>query len=320
MMLAHHPVDLFPTSLQEPNCPSFAPSSALKRKADDVPEAAPSEKKFASFSLLYGGNRNQCSLNGVTRKFVDLLEASSGGLVDLNKASESLSVPKRRLYDITNVLEGIGLVEKDCKNNIRWLGYPETASEEEEETKEQVDDLQEQDTTLTQQITALEENIRSFVEGVSVRLFVTSDDLLTLPGVTQSVTFGISTPAGTTLEVAQPKCAHPDAHYKLDVASPTAVLDVWLVNNPSTAPSTPETDAEPQCSFNNCDIIEGGAESAPESGSGSCGDKTVNFEDAIDHLLAVDPSDLDKWFDEGALDDATLELEELFQEAVAQEV
>lgn len=29
---------------------------------------------------------------------------------------------KRRIYDITNVLEGIGLIEKKSKNNIKWKG------------------------------------------------------------------------------------------------------------------------------------------------------------------------------------------------------
>ena len=31
-------------------------------------------------------------------------------------------IQKRRIYDITNVLEGIGLIEKKSKNNIQWKG------------------------------------------------------------------------------------------------------------------------------------------------------------------------------------------------------
>ena len=40
----------------------------------------------------------------------------------MNEASKTLDVQKRRIYDITNVLEGIGLIEKTMKNKIRWKG------------------------------------------------------------------------------------------------------------------------------------------------------------------------------------------------------
>ena len=59
--------------------------------------------------------RYETSLGLLTKKFVSLFHSSSSGTVDLNKASESLAVQKRRIYDITNVLEGIGLVEKKSK-------------------------------------------------------------------------------------------------------------------------------------------------------------------------------------------------------------
>lgn len=42
--------------------------------------------------------------------------------MDLNEAVKTLDVQKRRIYDITNVLEGIGLIRKVSKNNIRWEG------------------------------------------------------------------------------------------------------------------------------------------------------------------------------------------------------
>lgn len=42
-------------------------------------------------------------------------------MINLNEASARLSVAKRRIYDITNVLEGIGLLEKTSKNVTRWV-------------------------------------------------------------------------------------------------------------------------------------------------------------------------------------------------------
>lgn len=58
------------------------------------------------------GTRYDTSLGLLTRKFIDLLENSPDGVIDLNVASVQLNVQKRRIYDITNVLEGIGILEK----------------------------------------------------------------------------------------------------------------------------------------------------------------------------------------------------------------
>lgn len=64
--------------------------------------------------------RYDTSLSLLTKKFIHLVESSQDGVVDLNVASERLEVQKRRIYDITNVLEGIGILEKKSKNNIQW--------------------------------------------------------------------------------------------------------------------------------------------------------------------------------------------------------
>jgi transcription factor E2F3 len=68
----------------------------------------------------------------LTKKFVTLIEQADEGTIDLNRAAESLQVQKRRIYDITNVLEGIGLIEKKSKNNIQWkaLGSSSTSGED----------------------------------------------------------------------------------------------------------------------------------------------------------------------------------------------
>lgn len=56
----------------------------------------------------------------MTKKFVNLISDAHDGVLDLNRAADVLNVQKRRIYDITNVLEGIGLIEKKSKNNIQW--------------------------------------------------------------------------------------------------------------------------------------------------------------------------------------------------------
>jgi len=71
-------------------------------------------------SLQANGGRYDNSLGLLTRRFVQLLKESEDGIVDLNYAATHLDVQKRRIYDITNVLEGIGMIEKKGKNNVRW--------------------------------------------------------------------------------------------------------------------------------------------------------------------------------------------------------
>jgi len=63
------------------------------------------------------------SLGLLTQKFVELMMNSDSGILDLKEAATKLNiVQKRRIYDITNVLEGVGLIRKATKNSVQWLG------------------------------------------------------------------------------------------------------------------------------------------------------------------------------------------------------
>jgi hypothetical protein len=58
-------------------------------------------------------NKTGRKVNGLvelTKKFISLLVSSSLKCIDLNQAMKLLKVQKRRIYDITNVLEGINLI------------------------------------------------------------------------------------------------------------------------------------------------------------------------------------------------------------------
>lgn len=53
-------------------------------------------------------------------------------MLDVNK--------KRRIYDITNVLEGINLIKKVGKNNYSWMGRKDNETNPLEQ--EEIDELQ----------------------------------------------------------------------------------------------------------------------------------------------------------------------------------
>lgn len=76
--------------------------------------------------------RNDSSLSILTSKFLQLLNISKDGTVDLNEAVKILEVQKRRIYDITNVLEGIGYIQKFTKNKVKLI------DQENEEGLEQI--------------------------------------------------------------------------------------------------------------------------------------------------------------------------------------
>ncbi|CAO1433193.1 unnamed protein product [Diamesa hyperborea] len=94
----------------------------IKRQFTTSTNSQSPSSKFNSppAKVAQQGTRYDTSLGLLTKKFIDLLEGSPDGVIDLNVASVQLNVQKRRIYDITNVLEGIGILEKKVKNIIQW--------------------------------------------------------------------------------------------------------------------------------------------------------------------------------------------------------
>ncbi|PNH04900.1 Transcription factor E2F [Tetrabaena socialis] len=108
---------------------SYGGDGAGDDSADDMEQRTPSRgvkrkagRGAGSPGSLTSGCRYDSSLGMLTKKFLTLINNAADGILDLNKAAETLKVQKRRIYDITNVLEGVGLIEKKSKNNIRWKG------------------------------------------------------------------------------------------------------------------------------------------------------------------------------------------------------
>ncbi|KAG8013310.1 Transcription factor E2F2 [Nibea albiflora] len=152
--------------------------------------------------------RYDTSLGLLTKKFVGLIAESPDGVLDLNWATEVLEVQKRRIYDITNVLEGVQLIRKKSKNNIQWLvgdvfeggasgGEKSCALRKElgdlERVERSLDELIQSSTTQLKQLTEHEDNQRYPLHA--------ERDIRSIGSLKDQTVIAVKAPADTKLEV-----------------------------------------------------------------------------------------------------------------------
>uniref|UniRef100_A0A804KWN7 E2F/DP family winged-helix DNA-binding domain-containing protein n=1 Tax=Musa acuminata subsp. malaccensis TaxID=214687 RepID=A0A804KWN7_MUSAM len=163
-----------------------------------------------------GNSRYDSSLGLLTKKFINLLRHAQDGILDLNKATEILKVQKRRIYDITNVLEGIGLVEKTLKNRISWKGLDDMGPVEVDDDasilQEEIDKLTLEECRLDELISQMQERLRDLSEDESNHkwLYVTKDDISHLPCFQAE--------------------EYPQRRYRIVLRSTMGAIDVYLVS------------------------------------------------------------------------------------------
>ncbi|XP_054856853.1 transcription factor E2F4 [Eublepharis macularius] len=183
-----------------------------------------------------GPSRHEKSLGLLTTKFVSLLQEAKDGVLDLKLAADTLAVrQKRRIYDITNVLEGIGLIEKKSKNSIQWKGVGPGCNTREIahkliELKAEIEDLEQRERELEQQKMWVQQSIRNVSDDVqNNRLaYVTDEDLCKC--FAGDTLLAIRAPSGTQLEVPVPEGLNGQKKYQIHLKSTSGPIEVLLVN------------------------------------------------------------------------------------------
>ncbi|XP_070691953.1 transcription factor E2F3-like [Pempheris klunzingeri] len=184
--------------------------------------------------------RYDTSLGLLTKKFVDLLAQSSDGVLDLNLAAETLQVQKRRLYDITNVLEGIHLIKKKSKNNIQWMGCSllevEGALSQRQRLTAEVSALGEEEQRLEQLIQRCSLDMRHMSELPSNQkyAYVTYQDIKQLGNLRDQTVIVVKAPTDTKLEVPD-----PDESLSIHLTSTKGPIEVLLCPDEENDPRSP---------------------------------------------------------------------------------
>jgi len=183
--------------------------------------------------------RRDNSLNVLTKKFIQLIRNSPNQTVDLNDAVKILNVQKRRIYDITNVLEGIGYIEKVLKNKIKWTGNQEMNGGEDE-----IDDL----ITELEQLTREENDVDNWTKYLQETLgdltkdeinnnfsYVTFDDVKTVNTLAKEDDqpfLVIRAPKGTVLEVPVAEQEQEEEYpYRMKLTSQDEEILIYVVSN-----------------------------------------------------------------------------------------
>jgi transcription factor E2F3 len=68
-----------------------------------------------------GESGEKQTLVSLTQGFIKILTGANGGEVELAVIEKTLNTQKRRLYDVINVLAGVGLVERTGKSRVKWI-------------------------------------------------------------------------------------------------------------------------------------------------------------------------------------------------------
>lgn len=240
-----------------------------------------------AFSVLDNNSRFEKSLGLLTTRFVNLLQEAEGGILDLKVAADTLNVrQKRRIYDITNVLEGIGLIEKRNKNCIKWMGAvagqnTQEASERLKYLQDEITILENHEQMLDQHKTWAQQSIKNILDDVSnyQLSYVTHEDICAC--FCDQTLLAIQAPSGTQLEVPVPETAHSDGRkrYQIHLKSESGQIFVLLVNkdtadsNPIAVQVPPPKDIadaighEVELAGTAADIASGSADGAAASGS-----------------------------------------------------
>ncbi|XP_042516287.1 transcription factor E2FC-like isoform X2 [Macadamia integrifolia] len=163
-----------------------------------------------------GSCRYDSSLGLLTKKFNSLIREAKDGTLDLNNTADVLKVQKRRIYDITNVLEGIGLIEKTSKNNIRLKGLemsrPNGLDGQVNRLKAEVESLYDQECRLNDSIREKQESLKALDEDENSRklLFLTEDDITSLPCFQDG--------------------DYPNRQFRIIIRSTTGPIDLYLLS------------------------------------------------------------------------------------------
>lgn len=156
------------------------------------------------------------SLGQLTKNFINYIKKTGNKSININDLVNELSVKKRRIYDITNVLQGIGYLQKSGKNEIVWIKSIENknkskrkiinqnrASSSNNKQKSNIKKLEQEKAQLEEDIRKFKNEFNSIAKKTDFQKYgyVTLDDLKALSMNNKVNLFVIKANKGTVMNI-----------------------------------------------------------------------------------------------------------------------
>ncbi|XP_072304501.1 transcription factor E2F3 [Eucyclogobius newberryi] len=178
--------------------------------------------------------RADSAIGRFTTLFMKTILSSPNGLLDLNDFAKKIKMSKRRVYDITNVLQGIRLIRKTSKNVVEWVGWPsefmdkgmKSLAAEEFKLDASIRNVKQLIEEMHQR---LQNNRYPFAwrKEVSITLaYLTYEDIQNLSMFEDQAVLMIKAPPETKLEVAHPKEA-----FQIHITSTKGPVEVLVCSD-----------------------------------------------------------------------------------------
>ncbi|KAM1329681.1 hypothetical protein ACFX2H_042069 [Malus domestica] len=256
------------------------------------------------------GCRFDNSLGLLTKKFIKLIYEAKDRTLDLNRTAEVLEVQKRRIYDITNVLEGINLVEKTSKNHIRWKGYdgptPCELDDHVSRLKDEVESLFEEECRLDDAIREKQELLRALEQDEKYKkyLFLTEEDISSLHCFQNQTLIAIKAPQASYIEVADPDedISFQQRQFRMIVKSTIGPIDVYLLSKyqcqlESIVLKKEKLAGSSSCNRSDyCNAEDGGMSSCHQGEKNTCETLSLPSSEASSGIQKIIPSHFDASF------------------------
>ena len=155
--------------------------------------------------------------------------AETGGAdIDLGKAGEHLGATKRRLYDVTNVLAGIGVIERCGKSKVKWVGENTNM-----EVGTHVADLMAQETEIDRMTAFVDETLKELSNSEDFKNFgwVAGADVERIVNGEDVSLFALRGPNDLSIELPDDDDPNRSRH-RLVCTSQTGYVDLIQISQP----------------------------------------------------------------------------------------